>query len=177
MALTELEVKKAKPTEKPYKIADGGGLSVLVHTNGGKYWRLSYRYAGKQKTLALGIYPDVSLTEARDHRDQARKLLANNSDPSDVKRLEKQKREIISANSFEAVAKDWFERHLSQKAETTKDRVIRRMERFVFPYLGKRPISEITAPDILQVVRRVETHHSLDTAHRVQIEIGPKREC
>jgi hypothetical protein len=172
MALTELEVKKAKPAEKPYKIADGGGLSLLVHANGGKYWRLSYRFAGKQKTLALGVYPDVSLAEARDHRNQARKLLANNTDPSEVKRIEKQQREIISSNSFEAVARDWFDRHLSKKAETTKAKVTSRMERFVLPYIGKRPISEITAPDVLAVVRRVETNGSLDTAHRVQQEIG-----
>ena len=89
-----------------------------------------------------------------------------------VKRIKKQQREIASANSFEAVARDWFDRHLSQKAETTKTRVISRMKRFVLPYLGKRPIAEITAPDILTVVRRIETHHSLDTAHRTQVEIG-----
>jgi hypothetical protein len=172
MALTELEIKKSKSTEKPYKMADSGGLFLLVHPNGGKYWRLAYRFAGKQKTLSVGVYPDVTLAEARERREQARKLLANDVDPSEVKRIEKQQREIISSNSFEAVARDWFDRHLSKKAETTKAKVISRMERFVLPYIGKRPISEITAPDILIVVRRVESHGSLDTAHRVQQEIG-----
>lgn len=172
MALTELEIKKSKSTEKPYKMADSGGLFLLVHPNGGKYWRLAYRFAGKQKTLSVGVYPDVTLAEARERREQARKLLANDVDPSEVKRIEKQQREIISSNSFEAVARDWFDRHLSKKAETTKAKVISRMERFVLPYIGKRPISEITAPDILIVVRRVESLGSLDTAHRVQQEIG-----
>lgn len=133
---------------------------------------MDYRFSGLRKTLAIGAYPEIGLAEARDFREQARKLLANDTDPSDVKRIDKQQREIISANSFDAVARDWFDRHLSQKAETTKAKVISRIERFVLPYIGKRPISEITAPDILAVVRRVETHGSLDTAHRVQQEIG-----
>lgn len=147
-------------------------MYLLVATSGGKLWRLNYRFGGKHKTLAIGAYPEISLAEARDHRDQARKLLANNTDPSEVKRIEKQQREIISSNSFEAVARDWFDRHLSKKAETTKAKVTSRMERFVLPYIGKRPVSELTAPDILVVVRRVETHGSLDTAHRVQQEVG-----
>jgi integrase len=172
MPLTDIQIRNAKPLDKPFILSDGGGLYIQITPSGGKLWRLKYRHAGKEKLLSFGKYPVVSLADARQNRDDAKKILANDTDPSDVKRLEKQQREIISANSFEAVAKDWFERHLSQKAETTKDRVIRRMERFVFPYVGKRPIAEITAPDILQVVRRVETHHSLDTAHRVQIEIG-----
>ncbi len=172
MPLTDIQIRKAQSKDKPYKLADGGGLYIEIATSGGKLWRMKYRYAGKEKRLSFGSYPIVSLADARQSRDDAKRLLANNTDPSEVKRIEKQQREIVSSNSFEAVARDWFDRHLSQKAETTKDRVISRMERFVLPYLGKRPIAEITAPDILEVVRRIETHHSLDTAHRTQVEIG-----
>ncbi len=172
MPLTDVAIRNAKPKEKLYKLSDGGGLYVEIALSGSKLWRMKYRYAGKEKRLSFGSYPTVSLADARQHRDDAKKLLANNIDPSEVKRVEKQQREITSSNSFEAVARDWFDRHLSQKAETTKAKVTSRMERFVLPYIGKRPVSELTAPDILTVVRRVETHGSLDTAHRVQQEIG-----
>ncbi len=172
MALTNIQIRNAKPQGTPYKLSDEKGMYLLVTSSGGKLWRMDYRFSGLRKTLAIGAYPEIGLAEARDFREQARKLLANDTDPSDVKRIDKQQREIISANSFEAVARDWFDRHLSQKAETTKAKVISRIERFVLPYIGKRPISEITAPDILAVVRRVETLGSLDTAHRVQQEVG-----
>lgn len=172
MPLTDIQIRNAKPTEKSYKLYDGGGLYLEVAKSGGKLWRMKYSYARKEKLLSFGSYPIISLADARKRRDDAKNLLANDTDPSEVKRIKKQQREIASANSFEAVARDWFDRHLSQKAETTKTRVVSRMERFVLPYLGKRPIAEITAPDILTVVRRIETHHSLDTAHRTQVEIG-----
>lgn len=172
MPLTDTAIRKAKPKDKTYKLSDGGGLYLEIALSGSKLWRMKYRYAGKEKRLSFGSYPTVGLADARQCRDDAKKLLADNIDPSEVKRIEKQQREIISSNSFEAVARDWFDRHLSKKAETTKAKVTSRMERFVLPYIGKRPISELTAPDILAVVRRVETHGSLDTAHRVQQEIG-----
>jgi len=172
MPLTDIQIRKEKPKDKPYKLADGGGLYIEIATSGGKLWRLKYRYAGKEKRLSFGSYPIVSLADARKCRDDAKRLLANNIDPSEVKRIEKQQRETLAENTFEAVARDWFDRHLSKKAETTKAKVISRMERFVLPYIGKRPISEITAPDILVVVRRIETNGSLDTAHRVQQEVG-----
>ena len=172
MPLTDIQIRNAKPTEKSYKLYDGGGLYLEIAKSGGKLWRMKYSYARKEKLLSFGSYPIISLADARKRRDDAKKLLANDTDPSEVNRIKKQQREIASANSFEAVARDWFDRHLSQKAETTKTRVVSRMERFVLPYLGKRPIAEITAPDILAVVRRIETHHSLDTAHRTQVEIG-----
>lgn len=172
MPLTDTAIRNAKPNEKAYKLPDEKGMYLLISPAGSRLWRFNYRFSGKHKTLAIGSYPEISLAEARDYRDQARKLLANDTDPSEVKRVEKQQREIISANCFDAVARDWFDRHLSKKAETTKAKVTSRMERFVLPYIGKRPVSELTAPDILEVVRRVETHGSLDTAHRVQQEIG-----
>lgn len=172
MPLTDTAIRKAKPKDKTYKLSDGGGLYLEIALSGSKLWRMKYRYAGKEKRLSFGSYPTVGLADARQCREDAKKLLADNIDPSEVKRIEKQQREIISSNSFEAVARDWFDRHLSKKAETTKAKVTSRMERFVLPYIGKRPVSELTAPDILAVVRRVEMHGSLDTAHRVQQEIG-----
>lgn len=172
MPLTDKEISNAKPREKSYKLYDGGGLYIEIAKSGGKLWRMKYNYAGKEKLLSFGKYPVVSLADARQRRDDAKKRLANDTDPSEVKRIENQQRKIVSSNSFEAVARDWFDRHLSKKAETTKAKVISRMDRFVLPYIGKRPVSALTAPDILEVVRRVEAHGSLDTAHRVQQEIG-----
>ncbi len=174
MTLTSIQVKNAKPQEKPYKFSDEKGMYLVVSPSGGKFWRYNYRFAGLRKTLSIGAYPEISLADARDHRDLARKLPEKKPpvDPGEVKRIEKQQLEIVVADNFEAVARDWFDRHLSKKAESTKAKVTSRMECFVLPYIGKRPISEITAPDILAVVRRVERLGSLDTAHRVQQEIG-----
>ena len=172
MALTVIQIKNAKPLEKPYKLSDERGLYLLIAPIGTKSWRMNYRFSGIQKTLSIGIFPDVSLADARDKRDQAKKLLASGIDPSEIKRVERLQREIVSSNNFEAIARDWFDRHLSQKAETTKAKVISRMERYVIPYIGNRPISELTALEILTTVRRVEKNGSLDTAHRVQQEIG-----
>lgn len=172
MPLTDTVIRNAKPADKPYKLYDGGGLYIEITPSGGKLWRLKYRYAGKEKLQALGKYPAVSLSAARSRRDEGKTLLADSIDPGEVKRIEKQRREVLAADTFESVARDWFERHLSKKAESTKAKVISRMERFALPYIGKRPISDLTAPDILQLVRRVETNSSLDTAHRVQQEIG-----
>ena len=172
MTLTDIAIRNAKPADKPYILSDGGGLYIQIRPTGGKLWRLKYRFAKKEKLLSIGSYPEISLLDARTKRAEAKKLLANDIDPSEVKRIEKQRREILSSNTFEAVARDWFDRHLSQKAESTKDRVVRRMERFVFPYMGTRPVAELTAPDVLEIVRRVEKNGSIDTAHRVQQEIG-----
>jgi integrase len=172
MPLTDTTIRNAKPKDKAYKLPDEKGMYLLVTPTGSKLWRLNYRFAGKHKTLAIGSYPEISLTNARAKRADARSLVADDIDPGEVKRNEKQRRETLAADTFEAVARDWFDRHLSKKAESTKAKVISRMERFALPYNGKRPISELTAPDILLLVRRVETNSSLDTAHRVQQEIG-----
>lgn len=172
MPLTDTTIRNAKPKDKPYKLADGGGLYIEIAPSGGKLWRLKYRYAGKEKRLSFGSYPIVTLADARTRREAAKKKLADDIDPGEVKRIEKQRREVLAADTFEAVARDWFDRHLSKKAESTKAKVISRMVRFALPYIGNRPISELTTPDILLLVRRVETNSSLDTAHRVLQEIG-----
>ena len=172
MKLNDVAVRKAKPEAKAYKIADGGGLFLLVQPNGSKYWRLAYRFGGKQKLLALGVYPDVPLTLAREWRDEARKLLARDIDPSEYRKVQKTARKIKDANSFEAVAREWFVKHMAGKAESHKSKVIQRLENDVFPWMGSRPIADIKAPELLAVVRRTESRGALDTAHRIMQNCG-----
>ncbi len=172
MALTDTAARGAKPGDKPFKLADEKGLFLLVHPNGSKYWRLKYRFAGKEKVLALGVYPEVRLAEARDRRDQARKTLANGIDPSTVKRLSKQAVTLAHENSFEAVAREWFAKYSPGWAASHGDKIIRRLERDVFPWIGNRPIAEITAPELLAVLRRIETRGAVETAHRAHQNCG-----
>jgi len=167
MALTELQVKNAKPTAKPYKLTDGGGLFMLVHTNGGRYWRLAYRFDGKQKTLALGVYPDVSLADARERREQARKLLANGADPGAVKQEQKATVAALSENSFEIIAREWFAKHSPNWKENHSSKILARLENDMFHWIGARPIGEIAAPALLAAIRRIEARGALETAHRV----------
>lgn len=166
MALTELEIKKAKPTDKPYKLSDGGGLFLLVHTNGGRYWRMAYRFASKQKTLALGVYPDVSLADARIRREQARKLLANDTDPSAAKQEQKAAFVALAEHSFEIIAREWFAKHSPNWKENHSSKIIARLEKDVFPWIGNRPIAEIAAPALLAAIRKIEARGALETAHR-----------
>lgn len=167
MALTDLQVKNAKPTAKQYKLTDGGGLFMLVHANGGRYWRLAYRFGGKQKTLALGVYPDVSLADARERREQARKLLANGADPGAVKQEQKTVIVALSENSFEIIAREWFAKHSPNWKENHSSKILARLENDLFPWIGVRPIGEIAAPALLAAIRRIETRGALETAHRV----------
>ncbi len=164
--LTDTAVRKVKGTEKPQKLSDGGGLFLLVEPNGGKYWRLAYRFAGKQKTLALGVYPDVSLADARSRREDARKLLANDTDPGAVKQAQKAAQTALTENSFEHVAREWFVRHSPNWKENHSSKIIARLEKDVFPWIGARPIGEIAAPALLAAIRRIESRGALETAHR-----------
>jgi integrase len=164
--LTDTAVRKVKGTEKPQKRSDGGGLFLLVEPNGGKYWRLAYRFAGKQKTLALGVYPDVSLADARSRREDARKLLANDTDPGAVKQAHKAAKGEQATNSFEAIAREWFVRHSPNWKENHSSKIIARLEKDVFPWIGARPIGEIAAPVLLAAIRRIESRGALETAHR-----------
>lgn len=172
MPLTSASVKNAKPGEKSRRLFDGGGLYLEVSPSGGKWWRLKYRFSGKEKRLSLGVYPDVSLKEARDRRDEARKLLANGIDPSQERKVRKAANTEIASNTFEAITREWIARHLNKKAPTHQGKVVSRLERDVLPYLGKRPISEITAPEILAVIRRVEGRNAVETARRVLQHVG-----
>jgi integrase len=166
MALSDIAIRNAKPQAKPYKISDSGGLFLLVVPTGGKLWRYSYRFDGKQKTLALGSYPDTGLKEARDYHSAARKVLAAGIDPNENRKNEKAAKKQSTANSFEIIAREWWQTHMKNKAESHKEKVIRRFELYLFPWLGKKPISEITAPQFLEVIKRIEKQNKLETAHR-----------
>ncbi|HEU4854079.1 MAG TPA: Arm DNA-binding domain-containing protein [Nitrosospira sp.] len=135
MKLTDAAVRKSKPEPKPFKMTDGGGLFLSVQPNGSKYWRLAYRFAGKQKLLALGVYPDVPLVLARERRDAARKLLATGVDPSENRRAAKATSTGRAENSFEVVTREWLASHMKSKAASHREKVVRRFELYLFPWL------------------------------------------
>lgn len=175
MALSATAVSKAKATDKPKKLADGGGMYLLIQTTGAKLWRMDYRFSGKRKTLALGVYPDVSLSDARDRRDVARKLLANGADPGAVKqaaKAEERKAVQVSANSFSLLAEEfhglkspmWTAQHAKQW--------LGNMEKYAFPVIGKRPITELEPMEILGIMRTVEANGTFETRDRLLQSIG-----
>jgi len=171
MALSDVAVRKAKPRTKPYKLHDDRGLYLLVNAVG-RYWRYDYRFAGKRKTAALGVYPDVSLKQARERQDEVRKQLANGVDPSHARKAAKTAARGGASNSFEAVAREWYAKHSPNWVASHSDRILRRLESDIFPWLGGRPIAEITAPDLLAAIRRVESRGALETAHRALQNCG-----
>lgn len=166
MPLTNTAIHNAKSGAKPKKMFDGGGLYLEVAPSGGKWWRLKFRYGGKEKRLSLGVYPEVSLKDARGKRDEARKLLANDIDPSEHRHAKKASNEERAANSFEAVAREWFTKWTPNKSANHAARTIRRLERDIFPWIGGQPISDISPQKLLGVVRRIEEREALETAHR-----------
>lgn len=166
MPLTNTQIRKAKPTEKTQRLFDGGGLYLEISPKGGKWWRLKYRFGGKEKRLSLGVYPDISLKEARERRDEARKLLANEIDPSENRKAVKAAKVEQAGNSFEVVACEWYAKHSPNWSANHGDRIIRRLERDIFPWIGGKPIAEISAPQLLEVIRRIEQRGALETAHR-----------
>lgn len=166
MALTALEVSKSKATDKPQRLADGGNMYLLIQPNGAKYWRLDYRLAGKRKTLAIGVYPDMGLSDAREQREQARKLIANGVDPVAVKQAQKASTIENVENSFEVIAREWFVRHAPNWKENHSSKIIARLEKDVFPWIGNRPIADIAAPALLAAIRKIEARGALETAHR-----------
>jgi len=172
MALTDTAVRNARPSDKPLKLADEKGLFLLINPNGTKYWRHKYRYDGKEKLLAHGVYPDVGLKEARERRDAARKLLADGIDPGENKKVQKAAKAERAANSFETIAREWFAKHSPGWANSHADKIIKRLENDVFPWIGGKAIAEISAPALLTVLRRIESRGALDTAHRAQQNCG-----
>ena len=169
MALADTFVRQVKHSGAPAgdKHTDGHGLHLLV-TASGKYWRLNYRFDGKQKTLALGIYPTVSIIKARKRREEARELLAEGIDPSQAKRDDKQAKTVAAGNTFESVARLWLKKTASDRAAITQEKVTAWLKHDVFPYIGKQPISTIKPLDVLATVRRIETRGAIDSAHRVK---------
>ena len=168
MALTNLQVKQAQAKEKPHKLSDGKGLYLYVTTKGQKYWRFDYRFGGKRKTLAFGVYPEVSLADARARRDDARKQIGNDIDPSEVQRSKKLAKHHSQENSFKALALEWYAQEKPSWSDSHSYRVDRMMHKELFPYIGNRPIDEITSPDLLACLRRVEKRGVLETARRVK---------
>jgi integrase len=151
--------------DKSYKLADEKGMYLLVTPAGGKLWRLDYRHGGKRKTMALGAYPDVTLADARGKRDEARKQLAAGIDPMAERAALKASR-VADGETFEVIAREWFAKYQPAWAENHSKKIIQRFEKDLFPWLGARPIRDITAPELLTVLRRIEARGAVDTAHR-----------
>jgi integrase len=163
MPLTDNTIKNPKPKDKPYKLADEKGMYLLINPNGSKYFRFKYRFTRKEKLLPLGVYPDTTLKQAREKRDNARELIANGIDPSLDRKIKKL---ATTENSFKAIALEWYTKHLSNKSESHKKRTLALFERDLFPWLGDRVITEIKAPELLIVLQRIESRNAIETSHR-----------
>lgn len=166
MKLTARQISTAKPTEKPtekpYKLSDGGGLYLLVNPNGSRYWRMKYRYAGKEKLLSIGVYPDVTLAEARDKRTQAKRILAAGDDPSEVKQAEREAKNLAVNNSFELLALEWHEHKKPNWSSGYADDILEYLRKDIFPYIGKKAITDIKPMTMLSVLKKMEDRGVLD---------------
>ena len=169
--LTDTALKNAKPKDRPYKLTDGRGLYVLVN-HSGRYFRFDYRFRGKRKTLALGVYPDVSLSQARDRLYEARKLLADDIDPAEYRKATKAMLTEQLTNGFETIAREWFAKNKHIWTDKHAATVLSRLENNIFPWIGGRPITEVTPPELLQALRRIEERGAFETAHRVKQVCG-----
>jgi len=167
MALFDTKIKGAKPSEKQIKLFDAGGLFLLVTPKGGKLWRFKYRFDGKEKLLAFGAYPAISLADARERRDNARKQLAHGIDPGAVRKAQKQA-QTEETETFEVIAREWHDKFKSNWTPGHAETNMTRMERDLFPWIGRCPIAKIMAPELLTVLRRVESRGALETAHRIR---------
>ncbi len=172
--LSDAQIKNAKPQEKDYKLMDGFGLFLLITPTNGKLWRFDYRFANKRKMLALGAYPSVTLAEARQRREDAKKLLANGIDPGAMKKTLKSTGKELATNTFEVIARQW---HLKFSAAgkwspTHAADIMHRLEKDIFPPLGSRPISEIKPKELLTVLERIASRGALDSAHRLRHHCG-----
>ncbi|MBC3874602.1 tyrosine-type recombinase/integrase [Undibacterium flavidum] len=179
--LTDTSVKNVKQSDKPFKLYDEGGLFLLVTPTsgkGGKRWRFKYRFDGKEKLLAFGTYPDVSLKDARNQRDAARKLLAIGKDPSEEKKATEAAIQVLNENTFEAVAREWFDLKIKPLSASHSNRALAYLNNDLIPYLGRLPIAEIKAPDLLECLRRIAARKNkqgkpvTETANRVREQMG-----
>ena len=173
MALADTFVRQVKHTGKPAgdKHTDGDGMYLLVKA-GGKYWRMDFTHLAKRKTLALGVYPEVSLAKARQRRDKARELLADGIDPSTAKKADKQAKADAAANTFEMVARDWLAKTAADRMPTTQDKITSWLEKDVIPFIGKKPMSTIGPRDVLAALRKMEARGALDSVQRVKQVCG-----
>lgn len=167
MTLTAVAIRKAKPSDKTQRLFDGSGMYLELSPSGGKWWRLKYRYGGKEKRLSLGTYPDTSLADAREKRDAARKLLAAGVDPGEQRKAVKAAGEERAANSFEVIAREWHAKQSATWVDLHASRIMLRLENDVFPWLGSRPIADIPAKEFLTTVNRIVGRGAVESAHRV----------
>jgi len=170
--LTDIKAKNAKPGNKPIKMADGGGMYLLVTPAGGKCWRLKYRFQGKEKVLALGTYPEIALAEARERREAARKQLAHGVDPREHQKALKAAKVAAAENSFEVIAREWYAHWSPGWSPSHAVTVIGRLNLDVFPRIGARPVGEVAAADVIKMLRAIEFRGALETAHRVRTICG-----
>lgn len=170
--LRDVTIKNAKPKDKPYPLSDGQSLYIEIMPNGGKYWRLRYRYADKQKRLALGVYPEITIKKARELACDARALLRDGVDPADQRRHQRLQQHLNASNSFESIAAEWIEKQKPHWSDGHTVRVERFLNKYLNPDLGKRPIGEITPTELLSVLRKKESEGRHNTAHRVKQTAG-----
>ncbi len=169
--LTDMKVQKAKSKDKPISLFDGGGLYLLVTPSGGKLWRFKYRFNNKEKKLAFGSYPEINLQDARRKREDARRLIANNVDPDTVRKAQKQAK-TEETETFEVIAREWHTKFTLTWTAGHAVTIMSRLERDLFPWVGRRPINQIKAPELLAVIRRVESRGALESAHRIRTIAG-----
>jgi integrase len=172
MPLTDIAIQRIKPRNKPFKMYDTEGLFLLVRPNGSKWWRLKYHFGGKEKLLSLGIYPHITLKDARDRRDQERKKLAHHIDPAADRKAAKSAWNDSQANTFEVVAREWIASRASIWTASNTTKTTRRLEMDAFPWFGRRPVAEITAPELLTALRKTEARGAVGTAQRVLQSCG-----
>lgn len=172
MPLTDVKVRTAKPLDKPYKLADGGGLYLLVNPNGSRYWRMKYRVLGREKLLSIGVYPDVPLAMARQKRDEARRSLAAGDDPGAIKKAQKQAKKIATANTFEAIAREWHKAKADRWSLRYREEILDTFEKDIFPYIGFKPIAEIKPLELLETLKRMEKRGALEKMRKVRQRCG-----
>ncbi|GAB7217605.1 tyrosine-type recombinase/integrase [Dickeya oryzae] len=168
MPLNARQIETAKPQDKEYKLTDGAGLYLLIKPNGAKYWRLKYRVAGKEKKLSIGVYPDISLAEARLKREEARKIIASGGDPSEQKQVERQAKKINIDNTFKAIALEWHEYKRPNWSKGYAEDLMEAFENDIFPDIGKRPIAEIKPLEMLTTLRKLEKRGVLDKLRKIR---------
>jgi integrase len=170
--LTDKQIRTTKVPAKPIKLTDERGLYLLLAPSGGRWWRFKYRYGGKEKLLSLGTYPDVALAKAREARDEARRALADGIDPSAARQQEKREKAEAAANDFESVAREWLENVKPKWAPVYHGDTLKRFEACVFPAIGRRPIAEVAAPELLALLRKIEARGTVETTHKVARACG-----
>lgn len=168
MPLTAAQLAQLKPTGKTQKLFDGGGLYLEVTSSGAKYWRLKYRFAGKENRLSMGVYPETTLKAAREAGAAARALLASGTDPSQDRKVKKAVANVSAENTFEAIALEWHKTRVSGWSQTHADTTMERMKKNLLPWLGSRPLKDLEPPELLATLRRIESRGAIDTTHRCQ---------